>query len=55
MFIYAHNAFGLALATPYDLSFTVKSIEVTAFIEGGNFHYYIKVNSIMNSQNRPFF
>ena len=49
--MYAHNAFGLA--TPYDLSFTVKSIEVSAFIEGRNFHY--KVNSIMDLQNRPFF
>ena len=38
-----------------DLSFTAKSmIEVSAFIERGNFHY--KVNSIyMDSQNRPFF
>ena len=39
--LYAHNAFGLA--TPYDLSFTVKSIEVSAFIEGeltlGERHY----------------
>ena len=27
-------------------------MEISAFIEGGNFHY--KVNSIMDSQNRPF-
>ena len=42
----------LVLATPYDLSFTAKSIDVSAW-GGGNFHY--KVNSIMDLQNRPFF
>ena len=45
--------FGSATPT-VTLSFTVKSIEVSAFMGGGgNFHY--KVNSIMDLQNGPFF
>ena len=45
----------LVLATPCDLSFTVKSIEVGLLLRGGNFHHHHKVNSIIDSQNIPFF
>ena len=44
----------LVLATPYDLSITVKSIEVRLLWGGGD-NFYYKVNSIMDLQNRPFF
>ena len=47
--LYAHNAFGLA--TPYDLSFTVKSIEVSAFIEGGT---YIRWMPLWTCKIDPF-
>ena len=43
----------LVLATPCDLSVTVKSIEVRLLLKGGNFHH--KVNSIIYLQNRPLF
>ena len=43
----------LVLATPCDLSVTVKSIQVRLLLRGGgNFHY--KVNSIIDSQIDPF-
>ena len=50
--VYAHNAFGFSHTLwPF---IHCEEHEVSVFIEeGGNFH--CKVNSIMDSQNRPFF